>query len=108
MNMPVGRIEQVLSSIEPPDSTAAIGFVQWDREGNLWVSRTAPQGGGPSAIYDVFDGDGRWVTTVPVPVEFGRIRDVGEDYILFSTADALGVPTLRMHRLVKSGPEVTR
>jgi hypothetical protein len=83
-----------------PDSLPAIGGIQWDRSGNLWVGRREPD---PNATqdYDVFDTDGQWISSVIVPAELGRILEIGEDYVLASWLDDLSVPHLRVYRLFK-------
>jgi hypothetical protein len=72
----------------------------WDDSGNLWVGRR-------TALildvdtYDVFDGNGVWLTTVQVPPDLRRIHEIGDSYLLATWTDDLDVPYLRMYKIQK-------
>jgi hypothetical protein len=85
-----------------PDSLPAIATMSWDRANHLWVGRRQTN---PRTVeeYDVFDTDGRWITTVRVPAELGNIREIGDDYLLATWLDELDVTYLRLYRLEKEG-----
>lgn len=52
--------------------------------------------------WDVFDPEGRWVTTLTLPNSF-RVHDIGEDYILGVWQDDLDVEYVRMFSLDRGG-----
>jgi hypothetical protein len=85
-----------------PDILPAIARMMWDREDNLWVGRRLPRPN-TSEDYDVFDLEGRWITTVHLPGELGYVREIGDDYILTQWLDELDVSYLRLYRLEKHG-----
>jgi hypothetical protein len=101
--LPQSQGEWVDDRFPVPDSLPAISSIRWDRKGNLWVGRREPD---PDATqdYDVFRMDGRWISSVRFPAELGRILEIGEDYLLASWYDDLGVPYLRLYRLLKPEP----
>jgi len=98
--LPRDRGEWVDDQFPVPDSLPAIASLRWDRSGNLWVGRRAPDPEG-TELYDVFDGDGRWLSTVHFPRDLGRILEIGEDYLLAAWQDDLGVAFTRLYRLLK-------
>ena len=98
--LPAGRGEWVDDQFPVPDSLPAIASIQWDRSDNLWVGRRVPDPNG-TEVFDVFDIDARWINTIRIPRELGNILEIGEDYVLTSWRDDLGVPYLRMYRLLK-------
>ena len=66
--------------------------------GALWVGRRTGSWW-EIGDYDVFDEDGRWVSTVVMPPEIEEVHEIGADYILAHATDELDVPYLRMYRL---------
>ncbi len=101
--LPPERGEWVDDHLPVPDSLPAIASLQWDRSGDLWVGRRAPDPDG-AEIFDGFDTDGRWVGTVRFPKDLGRILEIGEDHVLADWRDDLGTPYLRMYHLTRPTP----
>jgi hypothetical protein len=93
-----GDADRIEDGMPVPDSLPAISRMLWDRGDRLWVGRREadPQ---KTEFFDVFDTDGRWITTVHLPSDLGSIREIGEDYVLLVWWDDLQVPYLRLHRL---------
>lgn len=100
--LPRARGEWVDDQFPVPDSLPAIASLRWDRSGNFWVGRRAPDPEGTER-YDVFDRDGRWIGIAPFPRELGRILEIGEDYVLAAWQDDLGVAYLRLYPVLKPG-----
>lgn len=97
---PIGLYERAFERIPIPDSIPAIGALEVDASGNLWVGRRT--GGGLEVYeYDVSDPDGRWITTVSIPPDISKILEFGDDYLLAEWKDTLDVPYLRMYRIQK-------
>jgi hypothetical protein len=93
-------IETVYPKFEIPDSIPGIGALEFDAAGNLWVGRRTLTDRAISE-WDVFTPNGRWLTPLSTPPELGRILDFGQDHILTTWEDELGVPYLRMYRILK-------
>jgi hypothetical protein len=53
-------------------------------------------------VWDVFDPNGRWITTVTFPKDV-QSHDIGEDYILGVWEDELDVEYVRMYALDRGG-----
>lgn len=72
-----------------------------DRVGNLWtLDWYMPEWPHPERHFDVFDPDGIWLGSVLVPAGMG-LSDVGEDYVVTTVGDELGVRRVRVHKLIK-------
>ena len=72
-----------------------------DREGNLWTLDWAmPERGYPERQYNVFDSKGVGLGPVTVPAGM-RLTDVGEDYVLGTVSDDLGILRVYARRLIK-------
>jgi hypothetical protein len=99
--LPRSQGEWVDDQFPVPGSLPAISNIQWDRTSNLWVGRREPNPD-DTEVYDVFDIDGLWINTVRLPEELGNILEIGEDYLLASWYGDLGVPYLRMYRMLRS------
>lgn len=97
---------------EYPEELPAIDNILTDRSGNLWVLRFTPVGSDADLTWDVFDPEGRWLTTLEMPLEiFGgcarrgylprcnRILEIGTDYVLMKDIDELDIGRVRRHSL---------
>jgi len=92
-----------MSAVKP---AVADAFV--DRAGNLWtLDWTMPERGYPERQYNVFDPRGVWLGPVTVPAGV-RISEVGEDYMLGTVGDDLGILRVHAYRLTKPLPGETR
>lgn len=81
----------------------AYGAVMSDRAGYLWVREyDFPLEERPAPLWTVFDPDGRVLGFVETPKDL-RIFEIGEDYILGTYRDALGVQSVQLWPLVRSG-----
>jgi hypothetical protein len=100
MGLTTGEANAAFDRFELPDSVPPIAAMYWDDSGNLWVGRR-------TALildvdtYDVFDGNGAWLTTVQVPPDLRRIHEIGDSHLLATWTDDLDVPYLRMYRIEK-------
>ena len=72
-----------------PTRLPAHGRILVDATGHLWVQRYRASGAEPD-LWTVFDPDGRVLETVEVPDGL-FLFEVGEDYVLGSTADELDI-----------------
>ena len=99
-NLRPGAVEEAYRAIGVPDSVPAISDLRRDREDRLWVARRPPEGG-PPAEHDVVSPEGRWLGTVEIPENLGRILEIGDDYLLVTWRDELDIEYLRKHRIVK-------
>lgn len=95
----LAQAEDAYAQIPFPDSVPPIASIMRARE-TLWVGRRTGWWY-DVGDYDVFDADGRWITTVAMPPEISAIHELGEDYLLAHVIDELDVPHLRMYRIDK-------
>ena len=51
--------------------------------------------------WSVFDREGRWLGSVETPAGLS-VREIGEDYLLGTWKDDVGVEHVRVHRLDRS------
>lgn len=89
------------AEVEVPDSLPAVTNLVAAPGGELWVGRTLSIEDAP-ASYDVFDPDGRLVTTVDLPRGF-RPFEIGADHVLGVRHDATDVPFVELYALER-GP----
>jgi len=93
--------EQGLGQAHRPAVMPAFDLLLVDRAGNAWAREFVAPGETPAAReWEVFDRDGRWVTTVSIPVEL-EILDIGEDQVVARWSDELGVQRVRVYDLEK-------
>jgi len=86
--------------------------IRTDRTGNVWVQQYDPLMAlytpGPVRVqtiakptrWDVFDRNGRWLTTVDLPARFTP-QEIGADYVLGVARNEDDEEGVRMYRLVK-------
>lgn len=84
-----------------PKFHPAHGFIYADALGYLWVEETRLPGQ-EIRVTTIFDPEGKLVGSVILPAGF-RVFEIGEDYILGSASDELGVEYLRMYGLTRPG-----
>ena len=78
----------------------AFGEVVADRMGYLWVSEYQLPGQELGNLWTIFDPEGRVLGLVEAPdIE---IRDIGEDYILGTTSDEVGVEYVQVWSLART------
>ncbi len=93
------QAEDAYASISLPDSVPAIGSVAADGS-HLWVGRRVGRWFEVGA-HDVFDQDGRWLTTVTMPSEIQAILEIGDDYLLAHVQDELEISYVRSYAIRK-------
>jgi len=72
-----------------------------DRVGNLWtLDWYMPEWPHPEREFNVFNPSGIWLGSVTVPAGMG-LSDVGDDYVVATVGDDLGVRRVRVHKLIK-------
>jgi hypothetical protein len=69
------------NELEFPETMPAYGSVHVDAVGNVWVAKYSLGREDRAGEWTVFDSAGRMLGVVEVPVG-GRIRDIGEDYLI--------------------------
>lgn len=72
-----------------------------DQVGNLWVEDYRPPWDDQPS-WNVFDPDGAWLGTVDTPPRF-EIQQIGSDFVLGISRDALGVQRVEVYGLLKPG-----
>lgn len=93
----LAQAEDAFSQLDLPDSVPAISSIS-GRNGEMWVGRRVGSWW-ETGDFDVFDADGRWVTTLAMPSEIDMVHEIGDDYLLAHVTDDLDVAYLRMYRL---------
>jgi hypothetical protein len=53
------------------------------------------------AVYEVVDANGRWLGTVRMPKDSGRVLSVGLESILTEWVDTAGVPYVRAYQIIR-------
>lgn len=86
-----------------PDTHPAFRSVLADELNHLWVQEyTLPGEAGPNPVWTVFDPEGRVLGFLETPAGL-FIHQIGEDYILGSARDELGVEYVQVWSLSRSG-----
>lgn len=83
------RVEGLYEAAPVPDSTPAHAELEVDAAGHLWVQQYTPPWEATNDWW-VFASDGRWLDTVSLPAGL-HVFEIGEDYVLGVTRDALDV-----------------
>ncbi len=106
------RLEKSLESTVYADRFPAFSTMTADRAGNLWVRqydyraefRTAGRVRMETPVvathWDVFDGQGGWLTTLTVPARFAPL-EIGDDYMAGLSRDDDDVEHVQLYRLMK-------
>jgi hypothetical protein len=95
------QLERIFKAMSFPKMLPAFVDVVVDVEGYLWVEayhRTSED----LSRWDVFDREGRWLGTVEMTPELG-VYEIGTDYVLGKSHDALGTEAVQLYRLVRGG-----
>ncbi len=71
-----------------------------DEDGYLWVEHPRVTRAGEGR-WDVFDREGRWLTTVATPAGF-QVRQIGRDFMLGTALDSLDVEHVHLYTLNRS------
>ncbi len=90
-----------VDELEYPETKPAYGTVMVDAVGDVWVAEYSLGGEDRSGEWTVFDPAGRMLGVVAVP-RYGRIRQIGEDYLIGTWRTELDVEQVRMYRLFKN------
>jgi hypothetical protein len=90
-------VERRFAQFEAPEFLPSYNGFRLDAAGVLWVEEyLAP--GEDEPRWQLFDGEGRWLTTVAMPARF-RVLEIGEDYLLGVWRDEFDVEYLRLYGL---------
>ena len=87
---------------EPPDLVPAVFGMTVGVAGDVWVRREPFVPIHDETVFDVFDGQGRFRGEVRFEGYFW-LYEVGEDYVLGSRIDELGVAHVQLRRLSRAG-----
>lgn len=90
-------IEQQLADAKFPETMPAFSDLAVDAAGNLWVEDYSMD---DDNRWDVFDPDGVWLGTVPLPPGL-EPYEIGEDYVLGGVRDEFDVERVRLYRIDK-------
>lgn len=91
---------KAIREMPPPARKPLWTTLQVDAAGNLWV-RDYARGPGVPTTWTVFDPEGRLLGPVEVPDRLS-VREIGDDYLLGTVRDDLGVEYVRLYRLSRS------
>ena len=92
----------VAADVPLVESFPAYSSLRGDALGYLWVAEfKLPDAPYEGTVWTVFDPDGRALGFVETPGGFG-VFEIGEDYILGSTTDELGVEYVQLRELGRS------
>lgn len=92
-------MRRMLAAAPPPDFFPAYQQVVADSDGFVWVREYA-EGDAPSAQWQVFDPDGRWLGKVTLPVPL-TVTQITHDEIVGVWRDDLDVEHVRVYRLAR-------
>ena len=82
----------------------AFSSIMVDALDHLWIREyDLPREQRPAPLWTVFDPEGHVLGLVETPAELLRIHEIGEDYILGTAWDELGVETKQVWRLERMG-----
>jgi hypothetical protein len=93
-----------LARVPFPDTAPCFSGLLWDRIGKLWVQSYVPpqDASAPDNLtWYVFDEDGGFGGAVTAPPGL-ELRDIGNDYVLGTRYDSLGVEIVQLHSLSRS------
>ena len=83
--------------IPPPRRSPEFAALKLDDAGNLWVRRYGPPWA-PSPEWDVYDANGRALSSVRMPARFEPLH-IGGDFVLGVTKDELDVERIELYPL---------
>ena len=91
-------------SVPVAEHFPAFTSIMVDALDHLWIREyDLPREERPAPLWTVFDPEGHVLGLVETPAELLRIHEIGEDYILGTAWDELGVETKEVWRLERSG-----
>ena len=95
---------QGLRSRPLAETFPAFSTILSDGAGNLWVREyDFPREERPAPLWTVFDPEGRVLGFVETPKDLLHIHEIGENYILGVALDELGVESVQLWPLERSG-----
>lgn len=86
-----------------PDRTPAYGAFLVDSRGVLWLEEYRPAWEEEDRRWLAFDAEGVPAALVVFPPDL-EARQIGDDFVLGTATDELGVEQVRLHRLIRDGP----
>lgn len=92
---------RVLEELPVREYFPAIASIRVDALDHIWIRHAAPPQD-EAATWSVFDPTYRWLGEVDLPGEF-KPGDIGDDYLLGTSRDELGVEEVVMLQLLKPG-----
>lgn len=93
---------QCEGSITRPPHRPILRHVFHDHDGRLLVEHTTPEG----AALDLFDREGRWIATLPLPKRDDSVPPfLRGDRLYLATRDSLGVHRVRGYRVTGSAAD---
>ncbi len=95
------NLERLFADMPIPATLPAFDALAADASGHLWVMEASAPTGEPRR-WSVFDREGRWLGMVETPAGLS-VREIGEDYVLGTWKDDVGVEHVRVHRLMREG-----
>jgi hypothetical protein len=93
------NLERLFADMPIPSTLPAFDGLAADPAGHLWVMEASAPTEGPRT-WSVFDHDGRRLGGVETPAGL-TVREIGEDHVLGTWRDEMGVEHVRVHTLMK-------
>jgi hypothetical protein len=90
----------VFDAREVADSLQAIESLHWDRSGYLWVGRLTEWDQESPTVYDVFDQQGQWLSTVRFPDGIASVFDISDGRVATRWRDEFDVQYVRVYRII--------
>ena len=98
------ELRRNIRSVPVAEHFPAFTSIMVDRLDHLWIREyDLPREERPAPLWTVFDPEGHVLGFVETPAELLRIHEIGEDYILGTAWDELGVETKQVWRLERLG-----
>jgi hypothetical protein len=91
------NLERLFADMPIPSTLPAFDALAADPGGYLWVREASATADAPGT-WSVFDRDGRLLGAVETPAGL-TVREIGEDHVLGTWRDELGVEHVRVHAL---------
>jgi len=88
---------------EAPDSAPAVDGLHSDGRGTRFLRHWSPDDHGAGVRLEVVDGEGRWLGSLRLPPDAGRVVGVGHDRIFTEWRSELDVPYVRVYEIVRGG-----
>ncbi len=88
------------ASVPIPETMPAYRSFTVSDDGSLWVENYIYTRANEQPSWAVFRDDGRYLGAVETPIH-ARVTHIGDDFVLLTSRDELGVQQVLMYELIK-------